>query len=368
MNEQEVIDILKSEGVDLVASLPCDRNKCFTSMLYDNFQVVDLTREEDGVGISAGAFMGGMRPIMSIQSSGLGNMMNALMSLTSFYGFPLPILASWRGVDNENIEAQKAFNLRIPQMLEAFGIRYAIIKDVKDMSVIGNMIRGAFEDNAITVILIYPSFWGSSADFNLDYPSRVHEVSFKIEKKVAQPTLTRLKAIGSVMSCINDDDIVVSNIGVPSKEVFASKDRNLNFYMLGSYTQATPIGIGLAISTKRHVYVIDGDGSLLGSSVLPVVASMSLQNLTIICLDNGTYGSTGNQINQAYSVVDMESVAKAYGIRNTSSVSEEEGIVRAMRSSKHMMFIQIMIIPFNSKSPNISYSADEIKRRFIDSI
>lgn len=103
MYEYEVIHELKLSGIDIIVSLPCDKNKGFTDMIHEYFRVVDITREEDGVGICAGIFLAGHKPIMSIQSSGIGNMMNAIMSLTSYYDMPLPILASWRGVDDEKI-------------------------------------------------------------------------------------------------------------------------------------------------------------------------------------------------------------------------------------------------------------------------
>jgi sulfopyruvate decarboxylase subunit beta len=372
MNEKKIVNILNSEGVDLIASLPCDRNKNFTSEIHKEFDVIDITREEDGVGRCAGAFMGGRRPAMSIQSSGLGNMMNAIMSLTSLYSFPLPILASWRGVDNEKIEAQKPFNLKLPQMLNAFDIQYADVKDVNGLSLVREMVCKAFHENIVTVMLIRPGFWSDVSAGDQKYPIRSRTVSNHIEKEIKPPLMTRLEAIREIMQCISDDDVVVSNIGVPSKEVFASRDRSLNFYMLGSYTQATPIGLGIAVSTERQVFVLDGDGSILGSSVLPVVASVCPTNLTIICLDNGTFGSTGNQMNPAYLVCDTEAIAKACGIKNTLSVSDRDGLRKAMRYASNQrdgpLFMQVLIKPSNSDSANIGCSAKEIKKRFIGSI
>lgn len=110
--------------------------------------------------------------------------------------------------------------------------------------------------------------------------------------------MTRLEAISALADAVGEEDILVSNIGVPSKELFASLDRPLNFYMLGSYTQATPIALGMALSSDRRVFVVDGDGSLLRSSIFPVLAAEKPVNLTILCVDNGTFGSTGNQINR----------------------------------------------------------------------
>ncbi len=365
MNEAEVIAELESSGIECIVSLPCDKNKGFTDAIHDRFRVIDVTREEDGVGICAGAYLAGSRPIMSIQSSGIGNMMNAMMSLTSCYGMPLPILASWRGVDGEKIEAQIPFNSRLPDLLDSYGIRYSEISSSDDIHLIGEGVRRAFEEGIIVVFLIHPKLWGDSKRSGVSYPPRSRHVSIHVEKDITEPTMTRLEAISSVMKNVQSGDVVVSNIGVPSKEVFSSMDRSLNFYMLGSYTQATPIGLGIALFSGRRVTVIDGDGSLLGSSVFPVLSSEDPDNLTVICMDNGTFGSTGNQINQAYSTVDIGLVAGGYGL-NVDSVSDAEGIVSAMgKVGKGTSFIQVMIRPGNSESPNIRMSAAEIRDRFM---
>ena len=122
MNEETVLRIMHEEGIDVVASLPCDKNKRFTALLETEFPVIGLAREEDGVGIGAGVVLAGKRPLVSIQSSGLGNMLNALLSLSCVYHFPLPILASWRGVCDEKICAQIPFNAPLPKLLDVYNI------------------------------------------------------------------------------------------------------------------------------------------------------------------------------------------------------------------------------------------------------
>ncbi len=365
MYEREVADQLRSEGVDLMVSLPCDRNKGFTDLIHEEFRTVDVTREEDGVGICAGAALMGRRAVMSIQSSGLGNMMNAVMSLTACYGLPLAVVASWRGMDGETIEVQIPFNSRIPQMLDVYGIKHCEVGSSDDIPSIGEHVREAFEKSEIHVILIHPRFWQESRRAAVRYPSRARTRRMEVEENVPEPTLTRLQAIRSLMSQIGKDDIVVSNIGVPSKEVMASGDRPLNFYMLGSYTQATPIGLGMSLFTDRRVVVVDGDGSLLGSSIFPVLSGLRPRNLTVVCLDNGTFGSTGNQINQAYSDVNLGTVALAYGLSSGDAFTED-GLKALMEEG--VAFVHVFIIPFNSDSPNIKYSAREIRDRFMGAL
>lgn len=366
MHEQEVADQLRSAGVDMVVSLPCDKNKGFTDLIHVRFDVVDVTREEDGVGICAGAYLMGRRPVMSIQSSGIGNMLNAMMSLTACYRLPLVILASWRGVDDERIEAQKPFNTKIPELLRVYDIDCVELDSPDDIPLVGRAVDDAYARGRISVVLIHPRMWGTSERTDTTYPSRERDVRVSVQKHVSDPSMTRLEAIGAMMGTVRDGDVVVSNIGVPSKEVFASGDRPLNFYMLGSYTQATPIALGMALSCDRRVIVVDGDGSLLGSSIMPVLACAMPSNLTILCVDNGTFGSTGNQINPAYSKVDIGTVAESFGIHVDTVYTPEEVADVVSRGGPRM--VQAMIVPGNSKSSNIELSAVEIRDRFMDAL
>ena len=369
MNEDTAIKTLKDCGVDLIASLPCDKNKGFTAQIHGCFDVIDLTREEDGVGVCAGAVLAGRKPVVSIQSSGLGNMMNAIMSLTAVYQLPLPIICSWRGVENEAIEAQIPFNSRIPRMLDAFGIPSYVVNTPEEFSVMGEAVKKAFDEGIVTVTLIKPSVWGPAPAPVTEFPSRQEDMELHMTRKFVCPSYKRLDAIREIMSRITPDTAVVSNIGVPSKEVNACGDRDLNFYMLGSYTQASAIGLGLAFCTDRKVVVIDGDGSLLGSSVLPVMASVDPENLTVFCMDNGTFGSTGNQINQAYAHSDLEAAARAYGVKDTMLALSGDDIMEALnKPRKGTRFVRVPITPGNSKSPNITLKGTEIRDRFVKAL
>ncbi|WP_243669086.1 sulfopyruvate decarboxylase subunit alpha [Methanoculleus chikugoensis] len=282
MREGCVLDRLSAlGGVDTVASLPCDRTQEFCALIPERFRAVNLTREEDGVGISAGLAMAGARSVLHMQSSGLGNSLNAIMSLTVTFGLPLPpVLTSWRGVYREAIPAQVPFNRAVPEVLRALGIPpFTIIRGPEDEGLIDEVVRDAYDSMRPHVGLILPpSFWEGGEEeacpteqvFPPPGPGVGDRVPANLSGTGDDP-VRRDKAIAAAL----DDEAVVANIGVPSKELYAASDRALNFYMLGSYTQATPIGLGLALATDKDVVVLDGDGSLLGTAVLPVVAAES---------------------------------------------------------------------------------------------
>ncbi|WNY23428.1 hypothetical protein MmiHf6_07350 [Methanimicrococcus hongohii] len=369
MNEEHVIEILKKEGIDFVASLPCDKNKRLTALLPDSFDVIDLTREEDGVGICAGAYLVGKKPIQSIQSSGLGNMLNAMMSLTCVYKMPLPILASWRGGADETIEAQIPFNQNLTKLLDVYDIPYRIFSKKEDLENLGEIIQIAYEKNTPAVALILPSCWEPVSPIQISYPKRHWPSKTFSMNGFDQLFMKRRDAISVIAENISEEDILISNIGIPSKELYDLKDRDLNFYMLGSYTQVSAIGLGCALASHRNVYVIDGDGSLLGSSVLPVIAAADPLNLTIFALDNGTFGSTGNQISPAYMTADLPFIAHGSGFSNVSRACTKEELKNSFsQKMTGAAFVHVPILPGNSDVSNIPISAEEIKKRFMNAL
>jgi len=368
--EDRVIAILKEAGISLVASIPCDKTKDLHFLLPKHFRHIGLTREEDGVGVCAGAFLAGERPLMAIQSSGLGNMLNAIMSLTKTYDLPLPILASWRGVENEAIPAQVPFNSAIPGILDATGIRFTVIRDHSEFSRLGDVIADAFGKSRPHVALVLPGCWEGPESCREEpaLPPRKRSIDLQYQREIPEPVMTRNDAIRIIARHL-DKQAVVSNIGVPSKELYAANDRPENFYMLGSYTQASPIGLGLATGTSRDVWVIDGDGSVLGTGILPVIGAEHPENLTIFCLDNGAFGSTGNQLTPAYAGTDLELLAIAAGFRFTGkagTAAELDAIVSGL--GKGPNFVHVILKPGNADVPNIPLSPHGIRDRFMEAV
>ena len=128
---------MEQAGINLLATLPCDRTKNLLPLALKSFKGIELTREEDGLGICAGAYLAGARPMMIIQSTGLGNMINALESLNIASALPIPILASWRGVYKEGIDSQIPLGRHLPAILSQLFLKtggsdyYAAISDAK---------------------------------------------------------------------------------------------------------------------------------------------------------------------------------------------------------------------------------------------
>ena len=367
--EEELIAILKKNGIDFTASLPCEKIKTLLEMVAQDFPHLPLTREEEGVGICAGAALAGKRPAMFVQSSGIGNMINALLSLTQFYELPLAIFVSRRGVYQEKIEAQFPMGQRLPGILSGAGIGWTEINSSADLKMVAQVVPEVYARNRVHAFLMSPMVWVGSdcglriadcgitkSEHSSDQASLVHHPS--------PPAFTRYDII-KIIAPYLDGRVVVSNLGWPSKELFAVKHQPSNFYMLGSMGMATPIGLGLALASSKEVVVIDGDGSLLmNPGTLATTASAAPRNLTIIAIDNGAYGSTGNQPTLAGTCVDLEHVAQGFGIRNTTTVAGEQQLIDVMkRPQTGPAFIHVLAIPGNKDVPNIPLHHLEIKRQ-----
>ncbi len=178
--------------------------------------------------------------------------------------------------------------------------------------------------------------------------------------------MVRREAIVDIMRCI-DDELVVCNIGFPSRELYDIEDRERNFYMIGSMGLASSIGLGLALAKPdEDVVVIDGDGSLLmNMGSLVTVFANNPKNLTWIVIDNGAYGSTGNQDTYAQ-VLDLVDVARGVGFEN--SYRFEDMDLKELIKSDDTSFIVYETGPGNSKAPIIDLSPVEIRDRFMDAI
>jgi sulfopyruvate decarboxylase subunit alpha len=99
--------------------------------LGDRFRDVRLllaTREEEAFGIAAGLYLGGRRPTVMLQSSGLGNSLNAITSLVLPYQIPMLIVVSMRGDAGEWNAAQVPMGRSVRAILDAIGVPHATVE------------------------------------------------------------------------------------------------------------------------------------------------------------------------------------------------------------------------------------------------
>ena len=125
-SSEAIYNGLKDAGIDFIVSIPCVNLSKILDMLDEDDEIthIPVTREEEGIGICAGAYLGGKKTAILMQNSGLGNSINALKSLTELYNFPLLMIMSHRGTDGENIVGQVPMGQSTPRLLEAMNFKF----------------------------------------------------------------------------------------------------------------------------------------------------------------------------------------------------------------------------------------------------
>lgn len=125
---------LKKAGIDFVVSLPCVNLGKIIEMVECDQKIthVPVTREEEGFGICAGAYLGGKKTAILMQNSGLGNSVNVLASLYKLYQLPILMVISHRGTEGEFMSAQVPMGEATPDVLDALEIAYLLPKTPED--------------------------------------------------------------------------------------------------------------------------------------------------------------------------------------------------------------------------------------------
>lgn len=130
--------------------------------------------------------------------------------------------------------------------------------------------------------------------------------------------------------------LVVSGLGSPTYDLFATGDDHLNFYLWGAMGAAAMTGLGLALAQPdRPVLTLTGDGEMLmGLGSFATIAQHKPANLSIIILDNECYGETGEQLTATGQGTDLAAVARACGIEQVRNLTKPDD-VPVLRSAVH---------------------------------
>lgn len=176
-----------------------------------------------------------------------------------------------------------------------------------------------------------------------------------------------LRDIAPVIS----DQLVICNIGLPSQELHMMDDQPSNFYMLGTMGLSSSIGLGLALAQKKKVISIDGDGSVLTNfGTLPTIANNVADNFILLIIDNGSYGSTGDQPTYAGGKTSLTAVAKACGCENVIECRAEEAkqVMQDALAANKMTVIVCKCESGNIKVPVITMDPVVIRDRFMEQV
>lgn len=299
---------------------------------HPDIRTIVATREEEAFGIAAGLYLGGGKSAVMLQSSGLGNSLNALGSLLVAYHIPTLIVMSMRGGPGEWNEAQVPLGRAAPSFLDALGIQYTKAETPEcaegAVRLAGALAFGTRNPAACLLTQSLTATGDRLTRAGMDEERRVTPAPAPDRERI---TTTRRTGGGTAMSRLDAtrllvkrlrDEAVVATLGHPAYDLFAAGDRPANFYTWGSMGMASSVGLGVAVARPdRRVVVCDGDGSLLMNlGALATIAVARPTNLTLIVWDNGEYGTTGGQTSATAFGADLAGAASALGIPLATTV------------------------------------------------
>ena len=153
---------LEKEGVSLVAYVPDAELKRLIELCQADpgMTTVPLTTEEEGIGLSIGGWLGGAKVALLLQSSGVGNLVNALGAVAECE-MPLFMLVSMRGEDGEQNPWQVPMGRATPSVLGAMGVEVdRVDRKAEVETVVAHALRAAFGDTSARAVLLSQKFMG----------------------------------------------------------------------------------------------------------------------------------------------------------------------------------------------------------------
>ncbi|MCD8183827.1 MAG: phosphonopyruvate decarboxylase [Bacteroides sp.] len=346
------VNTLKEHGIDFYAGVPDSLLKNICAYITDNLpaeQNIIAANEGGAIGIAAGYHLAtGKVPVVYMQNSGEGNIINPLASLTDkeVYNIPVLLVIGWRGRPGVHDEPQHVKQSKVTTgLLNTLGINYAILS--KDEEGVAEQIKIAADFMKVT---------------NECYALVIEKDTFDTYKlqgvEVNDLTMSREEAIRKVASSIEDNACIVSTTGMISRELFEARTawnqgHERDFLTVGSMGHASQIALGIALrKPERRVYCFDGDGaSIMHMGSMAITASMKCKNYVHVVFNNGAHDSVGGQPTVGLKI-DLCAVAKAVGYVATYSVETMEKLkakLAEIKNAEGPVFLQVCVTKGNRK-------------------
>jgi phosphonopyruvate decarboxylase len=326
------VSYLQKMDINFFAGVPDSLLKSFCAYIsdnYDNRHNIIASNEGGAMGIAAGYHLATSKvPVVYMQNSGEGNIINPLASLIDkeVYNIPVLLIIGWRGEPGVKDEPQHKKQGKVTlSLLDAMEIRHAVLSSdessaISDINYAVDYIHSTNEPFALIV----------RKDTFDSYTLQNNGVSYL--------TLSREDAIKIIASSLDNEDIVVSTTGMISRELFeyresANDGHGRDFLTVGSMGHASQIALGIALhKPNRRVFCFDGDGAAimhLGS--MAITASLEPFNYYHIVFNNGAHDSVGGQPTVGLKI-DLPSVAKSLGYKTCLSVDNMEKLTEVLPS------------------------------------
>jgi len=288
-------------------------------------QHVVNANEGGAVALAAGYHLAtGRLPVVYLQNSGTGNIVNPLLSLVdpAVYRIPILFVIGWRGEPGVADEPQHITQGRVmPALLDALGLEHDVVDADTDVSMLLARVRHEMTDYGRCHALLVRK--GAFSPYGLPPPGDARGA-------------TRSEAVTAILDALEPSDLVVSTTGMTSREVYAHRQERCeghrrDFLTVGSMGHCSQIALGVAQHVPaRDVYCLDGDGAvLMHMGSLAIIGTQAPPNLRHVVINNGAHDSVGGQPTAAR-VIDLCAVALGCRYRSAESVDGVDGLPEAM--------------------------------------
>jgi sulfopyruvate decarboxylase subunit alpha len=158
----KIVDDFVANGVDFITTVPCKQLAGVIDEVEAREEIFHIpsNKEDEGMGLCAGAFMGGKRPAIIMQNTAIGVTINTLATLTQFYRMPLPMLISYRGELREPVACQVEMAVHTKALLNQLQIPTYHFHKLVDANEMDAILKYTFMCNKPVAILTDASFWG----------------------------------------------------------------------------------------------------------------------------------------------------------------------------------------------------------------
>lgn len=342
MNVQNLIEII---AADFYTGVPDSQLKALCNYLMDTYGIdpkhhIIAANEGNCTALAAGYHLAtGRVPVVYMQNSGEGNIINPVASLLNekVYAVPVIFIIGWRGEPGIHDEPQHIYQGEITiKLLEDMDIKpFIISKETSEeqLKIVMQRFRKLLAVGKQVAFVVCKGALTDSPD-----------IEYKNDN-----TMTREEIIRHIVR-VSGEDPVISTTGKASRELFEIREENsqshkYDFLTVGSMGHTSSIAFGVAINKpNKKIWCIDGDGALLmhmGS--MAVIGANKPRNIVHIVINNAAHETVGGMPTVA-GQADLVSIAKACGYPNAVCVNGFDDLDKALyevKAKNELSFIEV---------------------------
>jgi phosphonopyruvate decarboxylase len=332
MKVEKLIEII---GAEFYTGVPDSQLRALCDYLMNTYGIdqnhhIIAANEGNCVGLAAGYHLAtGKTPVVYMQNSGEGNIINPVASLLNdnVYAIPMVFIIGWRGEPGIHDEPQHIYQGEVTlKLLEVMDVSSFVIgKDTTDDEVDAKMA----EFRELLAVGKQVAFVISKGALEYD-----RKVIYKNDNIMSREEIIRH------IIAISGDDPIISTTGKASRELFEIREANgqghqYDFLTVGSMGHSSSIALGFALNQPiKKIWCIDGDGAMLmHMGAMAVIGANAPKNLVHIVINNGAHETVGGMPTVA-STMDIVSIAKACGYPNAICVSDLDTLDIELQKAK----------------------------------